>query len=185
MTAEYVLPVPRDGLTWDDLQAIPDEAHHHYELIEGQILMSPSPGLHHQRCVFNLALALRQAASPEFEVILAPFDFNPEPGTVLQPDVLVIRRGTAEAQRVVVPPVLAIEVLSPSHPTVDRVTKRALYARFGIEHYWLVDPAGPAIEVLRRDGLGYVDVVTVTGGDTLHVDAPFELAVSPSALTDD
>jgi len=182
MTVEYVLPRPHEAFTWDDLQAIPDEAHHHYELIEGQILMSPSPDLRHQDCVGNLFLALRVAAPRDLKVVVSPFDFAPEPGTVLQPDVLVIRRGTAERQRTITPPVLAVEVLSPSSRTTDRVTKRDLYARFGVEHYWIVDPATPSILALcLRDG-EYVEVASVEGLAEFVGVEPFGVQITPGAL---
>lgn len=182
MTVEYVLPVPFEALTWDDLQAIPDEAHHHYELIEGQILMSPSPDMRHQDCVLNLALALRAAAPADLKVMVAPFDFAPEPGTVLQPDVLVIRRGTAEAQRTVAPPVLVVEVLSPSSRTTDRVTKRELYARFGVEHYWIVDPAAPSLLALTLGEGGYAEAATAEGAEQFGAEQPFEVSISPARL---
>jgi Uma2 family endonuclease len=183
MSSEYVLPRPLEAVTWDDLQAIPDEAHHHYELIEGQILMSPSPDLRHQRSVFNLAIALRAAVSPDLEVVLSPFDFVPEPGTSLQPDVRVIRRGTAEQKRTIKAPVLAAEVLSPSSRTTDLTTKRALYARFGVEHYWIVDPAEPSIVMLQLGRAGeYLEVATSHGDTELVVSEPVSVRITPAAL---
>jgi Uma2 family endonuclease len=183
MTAELVIQVPADGVwTWDDLQTIPDEAHHHYELIEGQILRSPSPDLRHQDCVFNLAIALRSTSPRDLKVVVSPFDFVPEPGTALQPDVLVIRRGTAEEKRTVAPPVLAVEVLSPSSRTTDRVLKRQLYARFGVEHYWIVDPAVPSIVALRLSGDEYVEVGGSEGALEFVAAEPFEVRITPAAL---
>jgi Uma2 family endonuclease len=184
MTTEYVLPRPLTAYTWDDLQVIPDEAHHHYELIEGQILLSPSPDLRHQRSVFRLALALNQVAPADLEVVVAPFDFVPEPGTSLQPDVLVIRRGMGEQQRTVASPLLVVEVLSPSSRTTDRVTKRALYAKFGVEHYWIVDPAEPSIITLHLSDGEYVDVGASRGDVELVVSEPFSMQITPVALID-
>ncbi len=183
MTAELVIRVlPEGAWTWDDLQAIPDEAHHHYELIEGQILMSPSRDLRHQDCVFNLGIALRAAAPPELKVVLSPFDFVPEPGTSLQPDVLVIRRDSAEEKRTVKPPVLAVEVLSPSSRTTDLTTKRALYARFGVDHYWIVDPAAPSIVALRLGGGEYADSGGSEGATEFVAAEPFVVRLTPTGL---
>lgn len=181
------IPLPAgDGWTWEELQAIPDEAHHHYELIEGQILMSPGPNLRHQMCVLNLAVALRAAASADLQVIISPFDFAPERGTVLRPDVLVVRRGSTEWQRTIAPPVLAIEVISPSGRTTDTVTKRELYARFGVAHYWIVDPAEPSVLTLERTADGaYAEAGRAQGSEPLSVERPFALTVVPSALVDD
>jgi Uma2 family endonuclease len=183
MSAELVIKVPADGAwTWDDLQAIPDDAHHHYELIEGQILMVPSPDLRHQDCVGNLFVALRAAAPRDLNVVLSPFDFVPEPTMVLQPDVLVIRRGTDDAKRTVKPPVLAIEVLSPSSRTTDRVTKRELYARFGVAHYWIVDPEMPSIVALQLRDSDYVEVGAAEGADEFEAAEPFPVLLTPAAL---
>lgn len=177
MSTVPMIELPSDRmLTWDDLQAIPDEAHHHYELIEGQVLMSPSPGLSHQRCVLRLCSVLAAAAPRELEVIVSPFDFAPELGTVLQPDILVVRRGTTELQRTVLAPVLAVEVLSRSSRTTDRTTKRELYARFGVEHYWIVDPSAPSILALELDdGHQYVEVSRAEKDATFVADRPFML----------
>jgi Uma2 family endonuclease len=187
MTGKNVIPLPADGQwTWDDLQAIPDQAHHHYQLIEGQILMSPSPNLRHQMCVGRLFVILYNAAPTGFDVVPAPFDFVPEPGTALQPDLLVIRRGTTEDNRTVAPPVLAVEVLSPSSRTTDEVTKRALYERFGVAHYWIVDPAAPAVRALRRDASGhYGDALEIAGSAKFAVDEPFAVRFSPEQLVAD
>jgi len=187
MTAEVVIHLPRyEAWTWDDLQAIPDEEHHHYELIEGQVLVSPSPDLRHQTCVLNLAVLLRAVAPAELQVVVSPFDFVPEPHTTLQPDVLVIRRGTSEEKRTVVPPVLVVEVLSPRTMTTDRTTKRELYARFGVQHYWIVDPAEPSILALELGDEGaYVEAATIAGESTFTASAPFAVELTPSELVDD
>ncbi len=184
MTAPSIIPLPEAGQwTWDDLQAVPDQAHHHYELIEGQILMSPSPTLTHQRCVMRLALRLAAAVPADLEVLPAPFDFVPEPGTSLQPDLLVVRRGTTEPNRTVAPPVLAVEVLSPSTRTTDTVTKRALYERFGVPHYWIVDPDELSIVALRLAADGrYRDAEPV--GDFSAVE-PFPVSFPVAALVRD
>lgn len=172
-------------LTWDDLQVIPDESHHHFELIEGQLLMSPSPNLRHQHCVVRLLGALVVAAPPDLDVLVSPFDFVPEPGTVLQPDLLVVRRGSTEWQKAVMAPVLAIEVISPSSRTTDRVTKRALYETFGVQHYWIVDPEIPEVLALQLEEGGYVEQESAAGSDELRVTTPFDLKVVPAELVAD
>jgi Uma2 family endonuclease len=187
MPAEVVLHLPRyEAWTWDDLQVIPDEEHHHYELIEGQIVVSPSPNYPHQTIVLNLAVALKQAAPPELVTMVSPFDWVPEAITTLQPDVLVIRRGSAEKRRVIVPPVLVIEVLSRRTRTFDLTAKRSVYERFGVAHYWVVDPEAPSITALRLDENGtYAEVASVAGEDTFVAREPFLVDVVPSALMED
>lgn len=180
------IPVPARELTWDDLQALPDELHHHYELIEGQILISPSPSRVHQRAVGRLYRALDDAAGEDVETFVAPFDFVPDSTTSLQPDVLVVGRGTEESQRTVVPPVLVIEVLSPSSRTTDRTTKRELYARFGVPHYWIIDPDPPSILALELGPDGaYTESAAVSGDDTFRARKPFVVDLTPAQLITD
>src|ERR1700712_2243956 len=94
-----VLPkAPVAGYTWDDLQALPDDGNR-YELLDGVLSVVPAPDGRHQLCVFQLARLLFEARTPEYVVRMAPFDYNPEPGTVLQPDVLVARRSDMRLPR--------------------------------------------------------------------------------------
>lgn len=184
VAVQPVITLPADGMfTWDDLQAIPDEAHHHYEIIEGQILMSPSPGIRHQRAVLRLCGALIAAASDNFEVIVSPFDFAPVETTVVQPNVLVIAAGSDEDKKVVESPALVIEVLSPTGRTQDRVLKRAIYQQHGVPSYWIVDPDVPSVVVLELDEDGvYQEVASATGSDRVTVQRPFPVTVVPADL---
>ena len=110
---ELLVAVPYgDSWTWDRLQDIPEQQFHYYQLVEGQVVMSPSPNRLHQRAVGRVFIALTAAAPAEFEVFVAPFDFVPDRDgrTSLQPDVLVAVGAQVEDRRVVVPPVLPFEV---------------------------------------------------------------------------
>ncbi|MGH3026403.1 MAG: Uma2 family endonuclease [Gaiellaceae bacterium] len=187
MGADLTIALPSgDVWTWEDLQAVPDEAYHYFQLIEGQILMSPSPNRRHQTCVVRLVVALERVVPPELELLVAPFDFVPEPMTSLQPDLVILRRGTAEANRTVVAPVLAIEVLSPSTRTFDLTAKRALYERFGVAHYWIVDPDGPTVLALTLDADGrYVESAAVSGTDAFETAEPFAVELAPAELVTD
>lgn len=177
-----------DGWTWDALQDIPDQQFHSYQLVEGQVVISPSPNRLHQRAVGRIFIALTSSAPREFEVFVAPFDFVPGGvgTTSLQPDVLVALRDEVEDKRLVVPPVLAVEVLSPSRRTFDTTTKRALYARFGVRHHWVIDPDEPSILALelRPDG-EYTEVAAARGDETFRAAAPFAVEIVPSQLVVD
>lgn len=104
---------------------------------------------------------------------------------VLQPDVLVARRSDDLAQRLVAPPVLAVEVLSPSSRSVDRSLERSVHEETGVEHYWLVDPEAPAVQLLALREGAYVEVGAVRGEQSLHVDAPFAVDLVPQQLVDE
>lgn len=186
-TAEQVFEVafPARPLTWEDLQVVPDDRYWAYELVEGNLLVAPAPSARHQSCVLSLGVLLRTACPPELKALVAPFDYTPRPGYVLQPDVLVARRSDVLEQRVVAPPVLAVEVLSPSSRTIDRSLKRLVYQETGVEHYWVVDPEAPSVEAwVLRDG-AYVAAGTARGDERLHADAPFAVDVVPSDLLDE
>jgi Uma2 family endonuclease len=115
-----------------------------YELVDGDLLVTPGPSVFHQRAVLELAIALTAYLRSERvgHVITSPSDVELEPEFVTQPDEFVV--PAAEWTRVVTDglPIrellLAIEVLSPSSSRHDRVRKRPLYQRH-VPDYWIVD----------------------------------------------
>jgi Uma2 family endonuclease len=126
-----------------------------YELVDGELLVTPSPAPPHQIVVRELIMALGDylRREPVAEVLHSPSDVELEPEDVRQPDVFVVSR--AELKRVVREgnPVrellLAIEVLSPSSGRHDRVTKRPGYQRH-VPEYWIFDPEARLVERWRR-----------------------------------
>lgn len=123
-----------------------------YEVHGGVLLdMSPSPSYAHNRISRRLERALSRVveAAGLGEVMHAPMDVELAPDEVVQPDLFVLLKNTqARVERHVVgPPDLVIEIVSPSSFHRDTVEKRDLYARFGVQEYWLVDPANQYIEV--------------------------------------
>ena len=114
-----------------------------YELVDGELLVTPSPGWPHQRAVQihmrELSAYLR--AEPVGHVGNSPFDVEPEPELIVQPDVFVL--PIAESRRLLgeMPArslILAVEILSPSSSRHDRVVKRPAYQRH-VPEYWVVD----------------------------------------------
>lgn len=175
---------PGRSFTWDDLQSIPDEDYWRYQIVDGTLLVSPAPNAAHQSCVVSLAVLLRSACPDDLKVLVAPFDYAPGPGWVLQPDVLVVRRSDLLPQRVVAAPVLCIEVLSPSSRTTDRTLKHAAYEEHGVEHYWLVDPEAAILTAFQLRAGRYEQVGAAAGGSQWSTEAPFSVNVSPRGLLD-
>ena len=169
----------------DDVDALPDDGLR-YELVDGSLLVSPAPGPRHQRGVFSVARALAAACPPELEVFVAPLDFRPTRKRSLQPDVLVVRREDVGEGALTVPPLLVVEVLSPSTRVRDLTLKRELYAQSGVASYWLLDPGtdpgAASLTVLALADGGYAEQARVVGEDELGVDAPFPVAVRPADL---
>lgn len=115
-----------------------------YELVDGELLVTPSPALWHQVAVGKLLIALSAYldTEPVGRVITSPSDVELEPEFITQPDIFVV--PMAEWRRVasdglpIHELLLAIEVLSPSSSRHDRVRKRPLYQRH-VPDYWIVD----------------------------------------------
>jgi Uma2 family endonuclease len=168
-------------LTYDDLQAMPDDGHR-YELVDGVLIVTPTPRIPHQRVVRNLLVLLAAALPDELEVLSAPVDYVVSMLTVLQPDLLVARRAEVGDRNIEHPPVLVVEVLSPSTQRIDAGTKRLAFEAAGVPHYWLVDPDEPGITALELIDGTYVEAARVTGGDTFDTTRPFRVAVVPDAL---
>lgn len=171
------------ALTYDDLQNIPEDGHR-YELLDGTLLVTPSPNHAHQRCVLGLAVLLRDAAPPDQEVIIAPFDWLIGPRTSFEPDVLVARRADVGERNLPHPPLLAVEVLSPSTRRIDLVLKRDAYAAAGVPSYWIVDPDVPSVTALRLEDGVYVDDTSATGEQPFTASSPFLVTVVPTRLLD-
>lgn len=171
------------ALTYDDLQNIPEDGHR-YELLDGTLLVTPSPNHSHQRCVLSLAVLLRGAAPPDQEVIIAPFDWLIGPRTSFEPDVLVARRADIGERNLPHPPLLAVEVLSPCTRRIDLVLKRDAYAAAGVPSYWIVDPDVPSVTALRLEDGAYVDDASAAGEEPFTASSPFPVTVVPARLLD-
>lgn len=186
--------VPSHLLTVGEYLELGETETGYTELVEGRLLLNPSPLGDHNRAAFVLGMQLTHQLPAGLEVLpdvdidleLAPAD---RPGTVRRPDLIVVstdarlrqRRdgGVIRARDVVI----AIEVLSPGSARVDNVAKRAEYADAGIPHYWIIDVTAPVtlLACRRTDEFGYVDENgAVTGVAT--VTAPFPLQIDLARL---
>jgi Uma2 family endonuclease len=141
-------------LTYRDLLALPDDLLRH-ELIDGEHIVSPAPNSRHQLTVGNLYFHLRAHLElhPVGVAFLSPFDVLLSEHDMVEPDLLYLsterRRRQLNERRLVGPPDLAVEVLSPSSRAIDEQRKLHLYERFGVPEYWLIDPEREAMTVYR------------------------------------
>ncbi|XVV05138.1 Uma2 family endonuclease [Actinosynnema sp. CA-248983] len=171
-------------LTWVDLESMPDDGRR-YELVDGVLLVSPSPRPVHQRAVARLVIALTAVCPPDWEVLPAPVDVVLAEDTVFIPDVVVGDRSAFTTRALIGPPVLAVEVHSPRTRLVDLQLKRAKLEEAGCPHYWLVDPDLPALRCLAlRDG-GYEEVAVSEGAAVVELDEPFRVRLSALSLVGD
>ena len=188
MAIQVQSPTQTRKMTYADYAAMPDDGHR-YQVIEGELFMTPAPNEPHQRSLQNLFSLMRDyvRAAGLCKVYFAPFDVVLSDENVVQPDALFISKERLKIiteANVQGAPDLVVEILSPGTAHIDRADKRELYARFGVREYWLVSPEAGSIEVLtlregafRRLGLfGAGDEVKseVLSGLAFKTDAVFE-----------
>ncbi len=144
-------------LTYEDLERFPEDGLRR-ELIGGELFVSPSPSLPHHDAVGNIYVILRQYA--EFHggrAFFAVVDVLLGPHDVVVPDAIYVaadRIGILHERAIEGVPTIVVEVLSPSNRHIDLGKKRALYARYEIPEYWIVDVKARTIERCSqpRDG---------------------------------
>lgn len=175
------LPYGR-SLTRTDLEAMPDDDGHRYELIDGVLIVSPAPRVRHQRVLFGVARLVDDACPADLEVLFAPVDVVLANDTVIQPDLIVASRTAFTEKDLPAAPLLAVEVLSPSTRGVDLLLKKERLARAACPHYWVVDPDEPsAVAWTLTDGV-YLETAHAVGSELFEVAAPFPVRFAPASL---
>lgn len=164
-----------------DLASFPDDGRRH-ELIDGVLVVSPSPFPLHQIVLSNLHRLVAAGETAGLFSLFAPFDFEIDDITLLQPDLLVVRIDDLSPKSYDGTPELVVEVLSKSTRKFDRFVKLASYAEAGVPSYWIIDPEAPSIVVHRLGDAGYSVVATAEGDQDLTVEVPFPVTINPAAL---
>ncbi|MDT8369675.1 MAG: Uma2 family endonuclease [Longimicrobiales bacterium] len=145
-------PTPRYTWTYDEYARLPDDGNR-YEVIDGEVLVTPSPSPTHQHILTNLLIALRiYVEREELGVVLPDVDLLFQEGHFLRPDLLFVPdagRGGITSRGVETTPGLVVEILSPSSGSIDRVKKPRRYRDFGVPEYWVLDPEERAAWVWR------------------------------------
>ena len=164
------IPNPIVKFTYEDYLNTPEDKR--YELLDGELVMTPAPGERHQSVSALLGWKLVQFTSENSLglVYLAPFDVVLSDMDVVQPDLLFVSN---ERGHIITPaniqgaPDLVVEILSPSTAERDKTFKRTLYAKHGVNEYWMVDTTAKDITVLLLGERGYEVVDTYGEGATL------------------
>ena len=156
-------------LDYSDYVATPDDGKR-YEIVQGDLHVTPSPSPMHQRISSRLQRQLEDYFHGRSigEVFNAPIDLILTNHDVLVPDLLVVSDPRLISKRGIEgPPLLIIEILSPSTRKQDRGVKARRYAELAVEHYWIVDPEKKRVECHRlADGV-FRPVVDAGGNTTL------------------
>lgn len=146
------IAVPR--YTVDDLENFPDDGNR-YELLDGMLLVTPSPSGWHQVIANRIQTRLSVALDwPGHAFVVGPGAVVRTPNTQLQPDVLVVpsRFGPDIDWRKVSENWLAVEILSRSSRVYDREFKRDAYFALGVRQVWMVDRRAKIVEVSVAPG---------------------------------
>jgi Uma2 family endonuclease len=165
----------KQKLDYSDYAGIPPDGKR-YEILDGELYVTPAPSPLHQRVSKRLQRQLEAyfEGRAQGEVFNAPIDVILTASDVVQPDLVVVTEARQISQRGIEgPPMLVVEVLSPSSRDQDRSTKARRYAQLGIRHYWVVDPDIPRLECYRAESGGYTLLVEGEGRASLsHPDFP-------------
>jgi Uma2 family endonuclease len=144
------------------------------QLIEGELVMSPSPRFFHQQVVLNLALMIRvylDGRPGTGTVVVAPMDVYLTEIDAYQPDVVFVAdasRATIREDGVHGGPELVIEVLSPGSEKHDLGRKKCVYAESGVIEYWVVDPDARRAQVFSFAESVDAPVATYWEGDAFE-----------------
>jgi Uma2 family endonuclease len=141
------------GWTVEMVKALPDDGRR-YEVIDGELFMSPGPSWAHGDAAAQLHLLLHAYCHRQGigHVKIAPQDIEFDERNMVEPDLFVVPLvegkkplGWEGVRRLL----LAVEILSPATARADRHRKRALYQREGVPEYWIVDLDARLVEVWK------------------------------------
>ena len=159
---------PQIKFSYSDYLLLPEQDRR--ELIDGDFYVVPSPSVRHQNITRNLSHILWDfVRTNNLGVVLsAPMDVVLSEENVVQPDILFIsnqRRHIIAENNISGAPDLVIEILSPGTADRDRGLKQGIYARYGVQEYWIVDPIENSVEVMELGDRGYITAGRYLSGD--------------------
>src|SRR5215469_13890839 len=175
-------PKPGEPFAVSDLDRMPDDGHR-YELLDGTLIVSPAPGLPHQR-VAAVLVALLELACPDDFVVFPNVGVRIGARSALEPDAVVAQRGDVSGVRLTRPPLLVAEILSPDSALRDLNLKKAAYEQFGVPSYWVIDPdlEHPSLRAFQlQDGV-YIEEAHIVGDGRFRAERPFPVEIVPAHL---
>ena len=163
---------PTSPYTWtySEYARFPDDGNR-YEVIDGEVLVTPAPSPMHQHVLLTLSIALRNYVERErLGIVLYDVDLLFVTGQFLRPDLVFVPEAARDGitdRGVEKAPGLVVEVLSPTSSSIDRVKKPRRYGDFGVPEYWVADPEERVLWVWRFVE-GQSEPQQVTGRITWH-----------------
>ncbi len=158
-------------LTYEDYCLLPKDGKR-YEIIDGELFVTPAPCILHQRVVTRLSRDLSTFVEDNHLglVLAAPTDVVLSHFDVVQPDIVYIskiRASIVTDKNLQGAPDLVVEILSEFTARIDRTAKLKLYAKHGVRECWLIDPDQCSAQIYRRQNSAFELVVTLQAGDSL------------------
>jgi Uma2 family endonuclease len=171
--------------SYHDYLQLPEDKR--YEILDGELYVVPAPDIRHQRIALRLQLALFQHVGKNDlgELLAAPCDVLLSDENVVQPDILFVakeRLGIIGRANIHGAPDLVVEILSPGTRDKDLEIKRKIYARFGVQEYWIVDPDAATVEVQVWSDSGYIAAGMYGNSDRLSSPLLPELSLPLSEI---
>lgn len=172
-------------MTYADYSQLPDDDGRRYELIDGELYVTPAPSARHQRILLRLAVAIASHLEKRGggEVFLAPFEVDFFDRDAVQPDLIFVSDANAEIvteAKIIGTPTLVAEVLSSSKR--DRRIKRKLYERYRVPQYWILDPTADQVEIYSLTADGYGEARILKPGEQLITPSIPDLRIDLSDL---
>ena len=179
---------PSRRLTRADWEAMPEHKHK-TELLDGVVVDAFAPGpdmagtrLKHQGMLISLFRVVDPVVPADWMVIPAPYDMYVGATVVLEPDLIVGPRGRFQEHGLEEPPELVVEVLSSSTRRRDLIRKFDWFREFGIPHVWFADPDEPSVIAYELAEGHYAEVGQAIGEETLVIERPFRIEITPQRL---
>lgn len=176
---------PAIKFTYEDYRNAPEDKR--YELLDGDLVMTPAPGVRHQRVVRKLGtlLTFHIERCKAGEIFFPPCDVVLSDTDVVQPDLLFVSNERAHLvtdENIQGAPDLVVEILSPSTAERDQTFKRSLYAKHGVKEYWLVDTDAKTVTVLFHDDNGFTLAGAYGEGQVLTSLTLTEFSMDPAEI---
>lgn len=141
--------------TYEDYLLLPEDGKQ-YEIIEGELFMTPAPITNHQKVLFELGKKIDNFVLKNHLgiVIIAPCDVLFSKTNIMQPDLIFVskeNRAIITEKNIQGAPDLLVEITSPNTKDKDLVLKKKLYAKFGVKEYWIVFMKEEKVEIWRLE----------------------------------
>jgi Uma2 family endonuclease len=147
--------------TIEDYEQLPEGAP--FQLINGELVMSPAPMPRHQRILLKLFKLIDKFVSENQlgEILFSPIDVYLTKKNAFQPDLIFLSKDNPfylTETKITGPPDLVIEILLPSNAKYDLMSKKKVYEQTGVKEYWIVDPEAKSIEIFENIDLQFVSI---------------------------